>query len=126
LIHVALLGKTSNLVGVFKTMKALQLISLAAIVLLLGAAPVFAQAGAPQSVSLSGAGIGAGIGVALAIVGAGYGFGRIGSAALESMARQPEIAGQIQTGMIVIAALLEGATFFGLLICLLLNNKSTW
>ena len=50
----------------------------------------------------------------LAIIGAGFGFGRIGAAALESMARQPEIAGQIQTAMIIIAALLEGATFFAL------------
>lgn len=128
-------------------MKALQVVCLAALVLVVAAAPLLAQAGGPQTVSgpgilrdpasgtayavphsstLSGAAIGAGIGVALAIVGAGYGFGRIGSAALESMARQPEIAAQIQTGMIVVAALLEGATFFGLLICLLLNNKVTW
>ena len=56
-------------------------------------------------------------GIALALglhhrLGAGYGFGKIGAAALEGMARQPEVAGQLQTGMIVIAALLEGATFF--------------
>lgn len=129
-------------------MKALQVVLLAALVLGVAAAPVLAQAAGgpqtvtgpgilrdpgtgsvyavPQSSTLSGAGLGAGIGVALAIIGAGYGFGRIGSAALESMARQPEIAAQIQTGMIVVAALLEGATFFGLLICLLLNNKVTW
>ena len=52
--------------------------------------------------------------------GAGWGFGRIGAAALESMARQPEIAGRIQTAMIVIAALLEGATFFSLIVCILM------
>ena len=40
------------------------------------------------------------------------------------MARQPEVAGRIQTAMIVIAALLEGATFFGLLICLLVSLKT--
>jgi len=59
----------------------------------------------------------------ITIVGAGWGFGRIGAAALESMARQPEIAGRIQTAMIVIAALLEGATFFALLICIQVGGK---
>ena len=39
------------------------------------------------------------------------------------MARQPEIAGKIQTAMIVIAALLEGATFFALLVCLQVGGK---
>ena len=39
------------------------------------------------------------------------------------MARQPEIAGRIQTGMIVIAALLEGATFFALLICIQVGGR---
>ncbi len=80
----------------------------------------------PTSLSLSGAGIGAGVGVALTLVGAGLGFGRIGAAALESMARQPEKAGQIQGAMITIAALLEGATFFALLVCLLVGLKATF
>jgi F-type H+-transporting ATPase subunit c len=68
--------------------------------------------------AFSGAGIGAGLGAGLIMIGAGLGFGRIGSAALESMARQPEVANRVQVAMIIIAALLEGATFFGLLICL--------
>ncbi|OAI53171.1 ATP synthase subunit C [Planctomycetaceae bacterium SCGC AG-212-F19] len=78
----------------------------------------------PDHPTFSGAGVGAGIGAALAIVGAGLGFGRIGGSALESMARQPEIAAKIQTAMIIIAALLEGATFFALLICLLIQGKA--
>ena len=61
---------------------------------------------------------GAGIGAGLVIIGAGLGFGRIGAAALESMARQPETAGRVQTAMIIIGALLEGATFFALIICI--------
>src|SRR5882724_8146256 len=61
------------------------------------------------SVFLSGAGVGAGLGAALTLIGAGYGFGKIGSSALESMARQPEVADKIQTAMIIIGALLEGA-----------------
>jgi F-type H+-transporting ATPase subunit c len=93
------------------------------VVALVAATPALAQA--PQNVTLSGGAIGAGIGAALTIVGAGYGFGRIGSAALESMARQPEVAGRIQTAMLIIAALLEGATFFSLIVCILINNKST-
>ena len=71
----------------------------------------------------AGAGItilaGGSIGAGIVLLGAGYGIGRIGSAAVESMARQPEVAGNIQTGMIISAALIEGAAFFGLIVCLL-------
>ena len=63
------------------------------------------------------------LGAGLAVIGAGLGIGRIGGSMTESMARQPEVAGKVQTAMIVIAALLEGATFFGLLICLLVSLK---
>ena len=48
------------------------------------------------------------------MVGAGYGIGRIGSCAVESMARQPEVAGSIQTAMIITAAMLEGVALFAL------------
>jgi F-type H+-transporting ATPase subunit c len=99
-------------------MKVLNLFCLVMVVLLLAAAPAFAQDG-PTSVTFAGAGVGAGLGAAITIIGAGWGFGRIGAAALESMARQPEIANRIQTAMIVIAALLEGATFFALIVCIL-------
>lgn len=58
------------------------------------------------------------IGAAVTILGAGYGIGRIGSSAVESMARQPEAAGQIQTAMIIAAALIEGVTFFALIVCI--------
>ena len=62
--------------------------------------------------------VGAGIGAGIIMVGAGLGIGRIGASAVESMARQPEIAGAIQTAMIIAAALIEGATFFALYICM--------
>ncbi|MCH2124659.1 MAG: ATP synthase F0 subunit C [Pirellulaceae bacterium] len=55
----------------------------------------------------------------MVLLGAGYGIGKIGSSAVESMARQPEVAGNIQTGMLIAAALIEGATFFALIVCLL-------
>jgi F-type H+-transporting ATPase subunit c len=109
-------------------MKKLQLVLAVLVVLLLRATPALAQSQGPTpNVSVfSGGSVGAGIGAAIAIVGAGIGFGRIGAAALESMARQPEIAGRIQTGMIVIAALLEGATFFALIVCMIASGKATF
>jgi len=56
-------------------------------------------------------------GVGLTVIGAAYGIGRLAGCALESMARQPEVAGSIQTAMIIAAALIEGFTFFALFIC---------
>ena len=64
--------------------------------------------------------MGAGIGAGIAAIGAGLGIGRIGSSALESIARQPEVSGDIRANMIVAAALIEGATFFGIVVCLLI------
>jgi F-type H+-transporting ATPase subunit c len=105
-------------------MKVLKLFVVAFTFLLLSAAPAFAADGAgPNSAVLSGAAVGAGIGAGLVMIGAGWGFGRIGATALESMARQPEVANKVQTAMIVIAALLEGATFFALLVCMLVNGR---
>jgi len=105
-------------------MKTLQLMALGVVAVLLTATPALAQSTAAGTTSVfSGVAVGAGIGAALTIIGAGYGFGRIGSSALESMARQPEVAGRIQTGMIIIAALLEGATFFALIVCIQIAGK---
>jgi F-type H+-transporting ATPase subunit c len=81
------------------------------------------EATAKKNVPFGGPGIGAGVGAGLVILGAGFGFGRIGGSALESMARQPETAARVQTAMIIIAALLEGATFFALIICIQLAGK---
>ena len=82
--------------------------------------------GGPQSVSFSGAALGAGLGMALTIIGAGYGLGRIGGAALDAMARQPEVAPRVQTAMIIIAAMLEGATLASLIFCFLIGGKATF
>ncbi len=60
--------------------------------------------------------LGKGIGAGLVILGAGLGIGRIGGQAVEGMSRQPEATGVIQTGMIIAAALIEGATFFALIL----------
>lgn len=59
------------------------------------------------------------IGAGLVIMGAAAGIGRIGGSAVESMARQPEVAGQVFTPMIITAALIEGATFFALIVILI-------
>jgi F-type H+-transporting ATPase subunit c len=56
------------------------------------------------------------IGVGLVIIGAAIGIGWLTRSAVESMARQPEIAGNIQTAMIISAALIEGVTFFALIL----------
>jgi F-type H+-transporting ATPase subunit c len=99
-------------------MKTLKLMALVVVVLLVFAAPAMAKD--VSSGTFYGAAVGAGVGAGLAIIGAGYGFGRIGSSALESMARQPEVAGRVQTAMLIIAALLEGATFFALIVCIMM------
>ena len=57
-----------------------------------------------------------GIGIGLVIIGAGLGIGKLTASAVESMARQPEIAAQIQTAMIISAALIEGVSFFAIIV----------
>ncbi len=88
--------------------------------ILLVASPAMAQDAAKASFSMN---LGSAIGAGLVILGAGYGIGKIGSAAVESMARQPEVAGNVQTAMIIAAALIEGATFFALIVCMLFNTS---
>ena len=63
-----------------------------------------------------GIAIGASIGAGLIVIGAAKGIGNIGSSAVESIARQPEAGGRIFTSMLLSAALIEGFTFFALLI----------
>ncbi len=66
----------------------------------------------------SASGFGA-IGAGLVLIGGGMGIGRIGGSAVESIARQPEAAGAISTAMIITAAMVEGATLFGVVVCML-------
>jgi F-type H+-transporting ATPase subunit c len=76
-------------------------------------APAAATTAAAPAFSMN---LGAAFGAGLIILGAGLGIGRIGATATESMARQPEVAGKINGAMIISAALIEGATFFALLV----------
>jgi F-type H+-transporting ATPase subunit c len=64
--------------------------------------------------------MGAAIGAGLAAVGAGIGIGRIGGSAMEGMARQPEMAGQIQTGALILAAFIEGVALFAVVVSVLI------
>ena len=66
------------------------------------------------------ASMGAAIGSGLAGIGAGIGIGQVGKGAMEAIARQPESDGDIRTNMIVAAALVEGACFFAMIVCLLI------
>lgn len=63
--------------------------------------------------------LGASLGAAIAAIGAGLGIGKIGSSAMEAIARQPEAAGDIRSNMIVIAALIEGVALFAVIVCVL-------
>ncbi len=63
--------------------------------------------------------MGGAIGAGLAVVGAGIGIGRVGGSAAESIARQPEVVGQINTAMIITAAMIEGVALFAVVVGLL-------
>ncbi len=87
--------------------------------------PAMAQEAATDTAAVSSGfsmNPGAAFGAGLVIIGAALGIGRIGGQAVESMSRQPEAAGNIQTAMLISAALIEGATFFALIVCMLFNE----
>ena len=63
--------------------------------------------------------VGAALGAGLAVIGAGLGIGKIGGSAMESIARQPEVSGDIRMNMIIIAALVEGVALFAIVVCFL-------
>lgn len=99
-------------------MNKLSRIAVLFVLFLLAASPAMAadQAGTSGGGSitfLTGSAFGAG----LILLGAGWGIGKIGATTVESMARQPEVAGSIQLAMVIAAAMIEGATFFGLIVC---------
>lgn len=111
-----------------KTVSRIALTLIVAGLVLMVAAPAMAQegagkAGVSESSSLfttDGARkLGGAVGAGLVIMGGAAGIGRIGGSAVESMARQPEAAGQISTAMIITAAMVEGATLFAVVVALL-------
>jgi F-type H+-transporting ATPase subunit c len=95
-----------------------KLFTLSGFAVLAFAAPAMAQDGG--GIQIPGA-----IGAGLVCIGSALGIGKLAAAALESMARQPEMAGNVQTAMIIAAALIEGFTFFALFICMQQNPFAT-
>mgnify|MGYP000781835847 CR=1 FL=1 len=59
------------------------------------------------------------IGAGIAVLGAGIGIGKIGSSAMEGIARQPEASGDLRMSMIIAAALVEGVALIAIIVCLL-------
>lgn len=87
----------------------------AVVAVLCCAAPAMAQETAAATKSLIS--FSSTFGAGLVVVGAAYGISKIAASAVESMARQPEVAGTVQVAMIIAAALIEGFTFYALFIC---------
>tara|TARA_B100001121_G_scaffold166764_2_gene145707 strand:- start:40128 stop:40454 length:327 start_codon:yes stop_codon:yes gene_type:complete len=87
----------------------------------LGSDAALAAEGAEGAAAASSGlkGLGGGIAAGLAAVGAGLGIGIIGSNAVQSIARQPEMTGPIGTNMIITAALVEGVALFAVVVGLL-------
>lgn len=98
-------------------------IGLLCVAVLMVASPALAQEAAGDAAEevaeVFSMDLGAAFGAGLVILGAGLGIGRIGGQAVEGMSRQPEASGNIQGAMIIAAALIEGATFFALIVCLI-------
>lgn len=57
------------------------------------------------------------LGIGIAVITAGWGIGKIGTSAMEGIARQPEAAGDIRMNMIISAALIEGVALFAIVVC---------
>ncbi|MGI5831384.1 MAG: ATP synthase F0 subunit C [Thermoguttaceae bacterium] len=88
--------------------------------LVLAPMAAFAQEAATETAAKAGSVLDLNsIAASLVIIGAAFGIGHIGASAVASMARQPEASGSINTAMLISAALIEGATFFALIVCLL-------
>jgi F-type H+-transporting ATPase subunit c len=100
-------------------MKVAKIAALAIALFLMVQATASAQPNTPASGAAAAAGPILdlrGISAGLVIIGAALGIGGLTKSAVESMARQPEMAGDIRTAMIISAALIEGVTFFALII----------
>ena len=88
-------------------------------------APVMAADGAAdnKSTAQGWAYLAAGLAAGLATIGGAYGIGKLAAQAMEGTARQPEAGGAIRTTMIIAAALIEGFTFFAIIVALQLAGK---
>ena len=94
-------------------MKLMKVLFMAFAVVTLAPVMAFAQTGGGSFSDLKP------IGMGMIVIGAAMSIGRLASSSVESMARQPEVAGNISSSMITAAALIEGFTFFALLLFLI-------
>ena len=113
---------------------ALMMVAFGFMLMFASVAPIHAQTPAGTAQAVDGAHdggllttegarkLGGSLGAGLALLGGGLGIGRIGGSAVESIARQPEAAGQISTAMIITAALIEGAMLFAVVVGLLASR----
>jgi F-type H+-transporting ATPase subunit c len=92
-----------------------KILGLVFVLMLIVVAPASAQTGTSPTALIDFSKY---FGVGLTVIGAAYGISRLAASAYEGMSRQPEVAGNIQTAMIIAAALIEGFTFFALFICM--------
>lgn len=65
--------------------------------------------------------LGAALAIGLGTIGPGIGIGLIGSKAMEAIGRNPEVAGTVQTNMILGIAFAESMGIFALVVALLLK-----
>lgn len=100
-----------------KKLARISLMMIVAGLFLMVAPAVFAQDGGESASALGK--LGGPIGAGLAVIGGGIGIGRIGGSATEAMARQPEMAGQISTAMLITAAMIEAGLLFAVIVGLL-------
>lgn len=98
--------------------RAIRMIYLTLAMFAVSATPLMAQDGDAGAIRFSGS-----FGAGLAVLGAAYGISRIGSAAVESMARQPDAANDIKGAMLIPAAMIEGAAVIALIVCIISGGK---
>ncbi len=77
-----------------------------------------------KAVALQWGYLAAGFGAGLVVLGAAYGIGKLAAAAMDASGRQPEVVAQLRTSMLLAAVLIEGATFFALVICIILAART--
>jgi F-type H+-transporting ATPase subunit c len=85
------------------------------------AAPAHEGAAAPAASPIPL--VGACIAAALAVLGGAMGIGRIAAGTVAAISRQPEAAGQMFLAWLLPAAMIEGVTLFGIVLCLLVITR---
>ena len=73
-----------------------------------------------EAIKIAGQAIGAGLCMGIGAIGPGVGEGNAVAHALDGMARQPEMAGNLRTNMILGCAITETTGIYSLVVSLLL------